>query len=125
MAWASENKQFQLAVMDMWKAFEKSTKNAPKAAILYDKFHVMGHYGEALDEVRKMEYARLAGTERSYIKGQKYTLLSNRENLTLEGRQALKKLLKANKRINVAYVLKESFGQLWSYETEGWGQTVF
>jgi transposase len=119
-------KKIQLAVMDMWKAFEKSAKkNAPQAAILYDKFHVMRHLGEALDKVRKMEYGRLSGKDRSYIKGQKYTLLSNRENLTLDGRKALKKLLEANKRLNTAYLLKESFGQLWSYRTEGWARRFF
>ncbi|MCA9500796.1 MAG: transposase, partial [Nitrospira sp.] len=42
-----------------------------------------------------------------------YTLLSRKTNLTLEGRRALKKLLGANKRLNTAYLLKESFGQLW------------
>lgn len=116
----------RLAVMDMWKAFEKSTqKNAPQAAILYDKFHVMRHLGEALDHVRKGEYGRLSGKDRSYIKGQKYTLLSNRENLTLDGRKALKKLLKANKRLQTAYLLKETFGQLWSYRTEGWARRFF
>ena len=115
-----------LAVMDMWKAFEKSTKkNAPQAAILYDKFHVMRHLGEALDEIRKKEYARLYGKDRSFIKGQKYTLLSNRENLSLDGRKALKKLLKANKRINTAYLLKELFGQLWSYLSAGWARKFF
>lgn len=119
-------KKIQLAVMDMWKAFEKSAKkNVPQAAILYDKFHVMRHLGEALDKVRKMEYGRLSGKDRSYIKGQKYTLLSNRENLTLDGRKALKKLLAANKRLNTAYLLKESFGQLWSYRTEGWARRFF
>ncbi len=56
---------------------------------------------------------------------QKYTLLSNRENLTLDGKKALKKLLKANKRLNAAYLLKESFGQLWSYQTEGWARRFF
>lgn len=119
-------KKIQLAVMDMWKAFEKSARNnVPIAAILYDKFHVMRHLGEALDKVRKMEYARLSEKDRSYIKGQKYTLLSNRENLTLDGQKALKKLLKANKRLNAAYLLKESFGQLWSYQTEGWARRFF
>ena len=119
-------KKIYLAVMDMWKAFEKSTrKNVPQAAILYDKFHVMRHLGEALDKVRKMEYARLSGKDRSYIKGQKYTLLSNKENLTLDGRKALKKLLEANKRLHTAYLLKESFGQLWSYQTEGWARRFF
>jgi transposase len=121
-----KTKKIQLAVMDMWKAFEKSTKeNAPGAAILYDKFHVIRHLGDALDKVRKMEYSRLSGKDRSYIKGQKYTLLSNRENLTLDGKNALKKLLNANKRLNAAYLLKESFGQLWSYQTEGWARRFF
>ena len=119
-------KRVRLVVMDMWKAFEKSTrKNVPSAAILFDKFHVMRHLGEALDKVRKMEYARLSGQDRSYIKGQKYTLLSSKENLTLDGRKALKKLLKANKRLHTAYLLKESFGQLWSYQTEGWARRFF
>lgn len=34
---------------------------------------------------------RLSGRDRRYIKGQKYTLLSHRENLTLEGRQSLRR----------------------------------
>ena len=85
----------------------------------------MRHLGEALDKVRKSEYARLTGKDRRFIKGQKYTLLSRRENLTLEGRQALKILLAANKRLNTAYLLKESFGQLWDYEREGWARRFF
>lgn len=127
-AWLGSRKtgEIRLAVMDMWKAFTKSAeKNIPGAAILYDKFHVMRHLGEALDQVRKIEYARLSGKDRAYIKGQKYTLLSHKENLTLDGRSALRKLLKANKRLNAAYLLKESFGQLWSYRTEGWARRFF
>jgi len=113
-------------VMDMWKPFRLATAaHALQAAILFDKFHVMRHLGEALDHVRKSEYGRLAGRDRRYIKGQKYTLLSRKENLTLDGRKALKVLLSANKRLNTAYVLKESFGQLWSYEREGWARRFF
>ena len=55
----------------------------------------------------------------------RYTLLSNRENLTLDGRMSLKKLLGANKRLNTACVLRESFGQLWNYQTEGWARRFF
>ncbi len=126
--WLGEKKThgIRLTVMDMWKSFGNSTRTqAPQAAILFDKFHVLRHLGEALDTVRKREYARLAGHDRRYIKGQKYTLLSNRENLTLDGRQALKKLLSANKRLNTAYLLKESFGQLWSYRSEAWARKFF
>jgi transposase len=116
----------RLAVMDMWKPFRKSTiKNAPQAAILYDKFHVLRHLGEALDRVRKSEYARLQGEPRKFIKGQKYNLLSNKANLTGEGRQNLRLLLAANRRLNTAYLLKESFGQLWDYNSETWARKFF
>ena len=126
--WLGDKKSrgVRLAVMDMWKPFRTATQAcAPQAAILFDKFHVLRHLGEALDKVRKSEYARLTGKERRYIKGHKYTLLSHRENLTLDGRKALKTLLAANKRLNTAYLLKESFGQLWSYEREGWARRFF
>lgn len=127
--WLGEKKakRIRLAVMDMWKPFRTVTNaKAPQAAILFDKFHVMRHLGKAtLDEVRKAEYARLSGKERRYIKGQKYTLLSRQENLSLEGKKALKALLAANRRLNTAYLLKESFGQLWDYEREGWARRFF
>ncbi|MGK9867767.1 transposase, partial [Salmonella enterica subsp. enterica] len=80
-AWLGEKKsrQIRLALMDMWKPFRNATQvHAPQAAILFDKFHVMRHLGQALDKVRKAEYARLSGKDRRFIKGQKYTLLSNR-----------------------------------------------
>jgi len=122
----SKTKHIRLAVMDMWKAFEKSThKNAPQAAILYDKFHIIRHLGDALDRVRKSEYARLSGEDRKFIKGQKFNLLSHRENLSVSGRQGLKTLLDANKRLQTAYILKEQFGQLWDYTSEAWARKFF
>lgn len=127
-AWLEDKKARggRLAMMGMWKPFRNATLvRAPQAALLFDKFHIMRHLGEALDKVRKSEYARLSGKERRYLKGQKYTLLSRRENLTMEGRPPLKTLLAANKRLNTAYLLKESFGQLWDYEREGWARRFF
>ena len=119
-------KAIRLAVMDMWKAFRNSTTaHAPQAAILFDKFHVMKHLGEALDKIRKSEYARLDGKARTFIKGQKYTLLSHPQNLTGSARKNLKLLLAANKRLNTAYLLKESFGQLWDYSSEAWARKFF
>ena len=123
---SKKSQKIKLAVMDMWKAFRNSTaNNASQAGILFDKFHVMRHLNEALDKVRKREYARLTGRSREYIKGQKYMLLSRWEHLNSDGRESLKKLLKANKRLHTAYLLKESFGQLWGYKREGWARRFF
>ena len=121
-----KSRGIRLAVMDMWKPFRNATMaRAPQAAILFDKFHIISHLGDALDKVRRAEYARLTGKDRRFIKGQKYTLLSKRENLSLEGKKSLKLLLAANKRLNTAYLLKESFGQLWDYKSEAWARRFF
>ena len=118
--------RIKLAAMDMWKPFRNSViHNAPNARIIFDKCHIMRHLSKALDEVRRGEYKRLSGKDRSYIKGQRYTLLSRRENLSLDGRRALKKLLQANRRLNTAYILKEAFGQLWDYRTERGARAFF
>jgi transposase len=112
-----KSRQIRLAVMDMWKPFRNSTLkagHAPQARIIYDKFHVVRHLGDAIDEVRKSEYARLTGSGRRFIKGQKYTLLSRWENLSEQGREALELLFNANQRLYRAYLLKEQFGELWS-----------
>jgi transposase len=129
-AWLGVRKsqRIRLVVMDMWKAFQHSTRkagHAPQAAILFDKFHVLRHLNEALDQVRKREYTHLSGKDRQFIKGQKYTLLSRWEHLTLDGRRALRTLLQANKRLTTAYLLKESFGQLWDYRRESWARRFF
>jgi transposase len=127
-AWLGPKKtsKIGLIVMDMWRPFRNVAQDkAPQAAILFDKFHIMRHLGEALDKVRKTEYARLHGKDRRFIKGQKYTLLSHRDNLTLDGKRSLTLLLAANKRLNTAYLLKEAFGQLWDYRREGWARRFF
>jgi transposase len=129
-AWLGPEKsgRIRLAVMDMWKAFRNSTLkagNAPQAAILYDKFHIIAHLNKAIDKVRKQEYASLSGGGRQFIKGQKYALLSRWGNLTHEGRAALKLLFHANKRLYKAYLLKESFDQLWDYQSPAWARRFF
>ena len=124
---AARAKRLRLAVMDMWKPFRNVTEvEAPHAAILYDKFHVLRHLNDAMDRVRKAEYKRLTNRAgRKYIKGQKYVLLSHRENLSPEKRRRLTTLLAANKRLNTAYVLKEQFAQLWTYRREAWARKFF
>lgn len=123
---AKKSKRIRLVVMDMWQAFYNSVKkHAPQSAILFDKFHIMNHLSKAMDKVRVEEYKRVSGKQRKFIKGQRYTLLSHWDNLTLEGRQSLKKLMSVNHRIQTAYLLKEEFSQLWNYNGEGWARRFF
>ena len=120
------SQSIQLAVMDMWKPFRNSLKNnTSQVDIVYDKFHVLHHLSRALDNVRRLEYKRVADKDKRFIKGQRYTLLSHKANLDLKGRRSLNLLLKANKRLSKAYLLKESFGQLWDYNNPKWARKFF
>ena len=121
----TKSARIRLAVMDMWKPFRLATAaHAPQAAILFDKFHVTRHLGEALDQVRKSEYRRLAGRGRRYIKGQKYTLLSRKENLTLDGRR-FEQVPSGQQAAQHRLCPQGSFGQLWGYQREGWARRFF
>ena len=77
--------------MDMWEPFRIATElHAPQAAILYDKFHVLQHLADALDQVRRSEYKRLEAKNARAIHqgGSSYNLLSHWANLKYQGRQA-------------------------------------
>ena len=122
----AKTRRIEIVAMDMWKPFRNAVANkAPQARIVFDKFHILRHLSHALDLVRRSEFRRLSGAGRTFVKGQRYTLLSRPENLTLHGRESLRKLLKANKRLNTAYLLKESFGQLWDYNTPAHARAFF
>jgi len=76
-----KSRGLRLAVMDMWKSSRNGTvARAPQASTLFDEFHIVRHLGEALDQIRKAEYARLSGRDRSFVNGHKYTLLSHPES---------------------------------------------
>lgn len=118
--------KIDLAVMDMWKPYRKSTEvHCPNAKIHFDHFHIAKHLGVAIDDVRRAEYGRVSGEKRKYIKGSRYILLSNRENLDEKGAATLKELLRLNSRLNKAYVLKEEFERLWAYRTEAGARKFF
>ena len=61
--------------------------NAPQAAILFDKFHIMRHLGEALDKVRKTEYARLQRQGATLHQGPEIHAALAPENLTWQRRK--------------------------------------
>lgn len=59
------------------------------------------------------------------LKGSVIHYCSHKSNLDLAGRKTLEMLLKANKRLQTAYLLKESFGQLWDYSNPTWARKSF
>lgn len=114
------------AVMDMWKPFKNSFKaHCPNIQIIYDKFHVIRHLLEALNEVRKQELRKAAGRFKGLLAGKKFILLSRQAHVRGKAREALNNLLAANHRLFKAHLLKESFSHLWSYNSKTWAIKFF
>jgi transposase len=54
-----QRKRIEAACVDMWEPFRLSIEQwAPQCKIVYDKFHIMQHANDAIDEVRKAEFFR-------------------------------------------------------------------
>jgi transposase len=108
------------ACVDMWEPFPVSILSwAPQCRIVYDKFHVMQHASQAVDEVRRAEFFRKGGRMRGLVKGKRWLLLSRWVNLDRNKRQLLNELFRLNRRMMKAYLLKESLDRLWTYRYEG------
>lgn len=109
--------------VDMWEPFIQSLRaHVPHARIVYDKFHVLRHASEAVDETRRAEFFRKRGEARALVRGKRWLLLRTWAHLDREDRQALRKLFALNRRLAKAYLLKEQLAQLWTYTYEGWAR---
>ena len=110
----------QAVCVDMWPAFTNSIQHwLPEARIVYDKFHIMQHANQAVDEVRRAEFFRKGGRMCGIVKGKRWLLLTRWVNLESRKRQELNGLFALNRRVMKAYLLKESLDRLWTYRYEG------
>ena len=74
----------EAVAMDMWEPYATSTRahlDDADAKIVFDRFHVMGYLGKAVDTVRKQENRALAAQGDKSLAGSKYLWLYSVENL--------------------------------------------
>ena len=104
----------------MWEPYTNSIReHCPNCKIVYDRFHIMQHANEAVDEVRRAEFFRKKGELREVVKGKRWLLLTRWKNLELSKKRLLNELFVLNRKLFKAYVLKESLEHLWDYRYEG------
>jgi transposase len=117
---AGQRKRIESVCVDMWEPYTNSIQQwAVHGQIVYDKFHVLQHANQAIDEVRRAEFFRKGGRMRGLVKGKRWLLLTRWVNLDRQKRQQLNELFALNRRVMKAYLLKESLERLWTYCYEG------
>ena len=78
-------RSFKAIAMDMWEPYVQATLEAVPLArhkIVFDRFHIMQHMTEAVDDVRKAEHRALLKDGDESLKGTKYLWLTNQDNLS-------------------------------------------
>lgn len=112
--------RIEAVAVDMYGPYTNEVKaQCPKAKLVYDLFHVVAKYGrDVIDRVRVDEANRVKSDKdaRKVVKGARWLLLRNSENLTRhEDRVRLKELLAANRNLSAVYILKDDLKHLWEY----------
>ena len=107
---------------DMWRPYLKViARKAGQAVHVLDRFHIMAHFGKALDEVRAAEArAMKADGHEPILTKTRWLLLKRPENLTDKQEIKLANLLQYNLKSVKAYLLKEDFQLFWAYVSPYW-----
>jgi transposase len=97
--------------MDMCAPYIQSTMLHVPAAdekIVFDKFHIAQLFGNALDQIRRMENRRLGSQGDFTLKGTRYMWLQHPGTFTREETREFEALRARNQRMARAWVLKET-----------------
>jgi transposase len=98
---------------DTWDPYIKAVKECcPKASIVFDQFHLVKAFGKVIDRVRRQEFKKATQEGKEVIKGSKYLLLKNKNNLLPQERSRLQKLLELNHNLSLVYLLKDFLKEL-------------
>jgi transposase len=98
-------------------------ENLPKAALVFDRFHVVKLLNEKLSDLRREMYHELTDKmHRKVLKGTRWLLVMNPENLKqnekVDEKAQLKEALKLNESLSIAYYLKEDLRQFWNQKSK-------
>jgi transposase len=119
----SSGAKVKAVATDMWEAYWGSViRNLPEAVVVFDLFHIVKQYNKCLDDIRIGLYRQETDlNKRLLIKGTKWLLLKNEENLNqqITGTkqknevEQLAEALSINMPLATAYYLKDELKEIW------------
>jgi transposase len=111
-----QKQAIEAVAMDMWDPYINRVRfHCPQAKIVFDFFHLVQAFGKVIDSVRRREYRKADASGRKVLKGSRYVLLKNEDNLTERQRDHLQSVLALNETLSTIYVLKDHLKLLYFY----------
>jgi transposase len=108
--------RIEAVAMDMSAAYRGAVSaHLKEAVIVFDHFHVIKLFNDKLSDLRRSLYHRAEADQKKVLKGARWLLLKNPENLDTDKdeKQRLEEALALNKPLATAYYLKEDLRRFW------------
>lgn len=118
----------EAVAMDMWAPYVEATvRCVPDARrkIVFDRFHIVSHMGEAIDTVRRQEHRALMSEGDETLKGTKHLWLYKEENVPEPKRSWFDRLRGLHLKVGRAWAIGDSLRCLWTYLREGQARRFF
>jgi transposase len=125
---SEELARVEKVAMDMWPPFINSTRKHLSMAdekIVFDKFHIMKHLGDAVDLVRRAENRQLQSLGDERLAKTRYWWLTHPERLEGEARMRIEALRNGSLRTARAFRYKEHASKLWGYVRRGMAERLW
>jgi transposase len=114
--------------MDMWAPYIAATRaQVPDAdaKIVFDKFHIAKHLGDAVDKVRRQENRELLSEGNEQLKRTKYLWLQNPDRMSATQWREFAPLRDSRLKVSRAWAIKEAAMLLWGYVRRGWAKRMW
>ena len=114
--------------MDMWAPYIGATRaHVPNAdaKIVFDKFHIAKHLGDAVDRVRRQENRELVSEGSERLKRTKYLWLRNPDRMSASQWREFAPLRNSRLKVARAWAIKEAAMLLWGYVRRGWAERMW
>jgi transposase len=117
-------KGLRFVCSDMWKPYLQVIKaQVGQALHVLDRFHIVSHMNQAVDQVRRAESTRLRAKSKQaaqQLKHMRWPLLRRGTRVRGRARQKLNTLLASKLATARAWELKEALSHFWKYKSEIW-----
>ena len=120
--------QLEHIAMDMWAPYISATRaRVPDAdaKIVFDKFHIAKHLGDAVDQVRRRENRELASEGNERLKRTRYLWLRNPDRMDAKQWREFAPLRDSRLKVARAWAIKEAAMLLWGYVRRGWAKRMW
>lgn len=114
---ARKGKRLEGVAMDMSSAYYHAVREAlPHVDIVFDRYHIMALLNQAIEDLRREQQRELDDLGKETLKGNRFLLLRNYEDLKPDRKARLDALLQVNQPLFIIHSMKEQLRLFWDKE---------